>query len=214
MTDPHAGISNSDEVGDIREIWDRIVQVQMHFNEIGIKIRNFLVTLVLAIFAGAGFILNNDISFSFAGFSISAAFFVFLFGALGVFLLYFMDRYWYHRLLKGSVDAAIPISKKLGHLPGINLGEKISKNSELLLINHKWLYPFIWCRIVTVLARDSKNKPVAVRSDGKLQLFYKTNIFLFLVLASISAIGTLTYNNSNLFELIGVLGSWMRSLCS
>jgi hypothetical protein len=45
-----------------------------------------------------------------------------LFGIFGAYLFYFIDRYWYHRLLVGSVKHAIEIEKKYkNEMPELSL---------------------------------------------------------------------------------------------
>lgn len=95
---------DSDRRKEIVEIWKAIVEVQKHFNDIEMRIRALFVTMVLAIAAAQGFLMEKDLSFERGNVKILYATFIPVIGALGTFLFYFMDRYWYHRLLIGAVD--------------------------------------------------------------------------------------------------------------
>ena len=83
----------------IVEIWKKVVDVQMHFNDIEMRIRNFALSVVLAVFAAYGFLLNHDASVSVGVVKIYLYAVVPLMGSIAVYLFFFMDFYWYHRLL-------------------------------------------------------------------------------------------------------------------
>ena len=44
------------------DVWKTIVGVQMHFNEIGMRIRGLFVTILLALFASIGFLMDKELS--------------------------------------------------------------------------------------------------------------------------------------------------------
>ncbi len=95
----------------IIDIWKTIVGVQQHFNDIEMRIRAMFVTIILALFASVGFLMDKKLSFVVWVFNVQFATLVPLIGVLGACLFYFMDRYWYHRLLLGAVNHAIGIEK-------------------------------------------------------------------------------------------------------
>lgn len=54
---------NSEERSNIIEIWKTVVEVQQHFNDIGMKIRGLFITIVVAIAAAQGFLLEKRLFF-------------------------------------------------------------------------------------------------------------------------------------------------------
>lgn len=170
-------------------VWERIVQVQMHFNDISLRIRNFLVTVILATFGAAGFILHYDVKlFAVEGVSFSPLPLLFIASWVAIYLLYFMDRDWYHRLLKGAVEAAIPVEEKYRDLiPGLSLGTEISKASKLRVKDRKMLSFARITRLVSTF--DHSEDEVSVPSNGKLEFFYGTALRVMLIAALVSLIG-------------------------
>ena len=93
----------AEEKKNIIEVWKTIVGVQQHFNDISLRIRGLFVTLILALFAAMGFLAEKDLTFSSHDFTVHYALLVPIGGIIGGLLFYFIDRYWYHRLLGGSL---------------------------------------------------------------------------------------------------------------
>jgi hypothetical protein len=119
---------DSDERRSIIEIWKTIVEVQQHFNDIGMKIRGLFITIVVAIAAAQGFLLEKRLSVSIGPLQILYATIMPLIGAVATYLFYFMDRFWYHRLLQGAVSQAKFLEDKYkDELPELSLGAEISK---------------------------------------------------------------------------------------
>ena len=129
MTDP--GVPSPLAAGQI-EIWKKIVDVQQHFNDLELRIRNFRtwrsyrrISLAFGGYAikDAGIINAFGLEVSIAGLVVFSAIFP-------LFAFYFMDRLWYHRLLDGAVTAGIEAEsalKELGYK--VDLGSKISEHS-------------------------------------------------------------------------------------
>jgi len=89
----------------IIDVWKTIVEVQQHFNDISMRIRSMFVTILLALFASIGFLLDKNLSLRVSSFTIRFSTLIPLFGIVGTYLFYFIDRYWwYHRLLIGAVS--------------------------------------------------------------------------------------------------------------
>ena len=80
----------------IIEIWKAIVGVQQHFNDIGMRIRSMFVTIMLALFASIGFLIDKKLAIPLGSYKIQFATILPIVGALGTGLFYFIDRYWYH----------------------------------------------------------------------------------------------------------------------
>lgn len=122
-------ISN-EERRDIIDIWKKCVDVQQHFNDLEMRIRNFAITVVGALIAGVSFTYQQSLQTELFGVVLptgvglvaAAAF------AWGGFFL--MDRFWYHILLKGAVKHAAKIEDLYRErIPGIDLGSTISESS-------------------------------------------------------------------------------------
>jgi hypothetical protein len=118
---------NGERVKMLVEIWKKIIDVQQHFNEIEIKIRDFAVTLALAVLGAAGFAAKEHVEVIWP---------VALGGVVGMFALWFMDRHWYHRLLYGSVIQGMKIEDELARLgyPEAALTKAIGTESAFHLL--------------------------------------------------------------------------------
>jgi hypothetical protein len=105
------------------EVWKKTIDVQQHFNTIEMQIRNFAITVLTATIGAAGVVFNqlqqsireavkageqapavNTIFLFGAGFSASDM--IIFAGMLAWVSFYFMDLWWYHRLLQGAVTHA------------------------------------------------------------------------------------------------------------
>jgi hypothetical protein len=153
----------------IVEVWKTIVGVQQHFNDICMRIRSMFVTILIALFASIGFMLDKKMSVELGSMKIQFATFVPLFGLFGTTLFYLIDRYWYHRLLVGSVNHAIQIEQKYdAEMPELALCKAIGKESPYNPTGILWL-------TAKLLVRHDKFKEKGqLHSDGKIELFYKS----------------------------------------
>ncbi|MEN5299013.1 HAD family hydrolase [Brucella sp. TWI559] len=131
------------------DIWKKSVDVQQHFNQIEMQIRNFALTVTGAMMAAAGITFRDGLAVQVFGLDVSLSVAIAII-ALTIWAgFWFMDRHWYHRLLKGAVDHATKIETKFGKsIPEIALGSSISASSP-----------------VKVLCWELK-------SNGKINLFY------------------------------------------
>lgn len=160
---------------EVIDIWKAVVEVQKHFNDIEMRIRTLFVTMVLAIVAAQGFLMEKGLSFERGETRVLYATFVPLLGVVGTFLFYFMDRYWYHRLLVGAVLHGISIEKRYEEaMPELSLSDSIGKASPITL--NLWITRMI----ARLVVRDPKYKTTnLLHSDGKIELFYKPIAYLF-----------------------------------
>lgn len=175
------------EKSEVVEIWKTIVGVQMHFNDIGMRIRNIFVTLLLALLAALGFMIGQDLHLELCGVRVDFYVLMPLFGLLPTYLFYFMDRYWFHRLLVGSVKHGIEIEKKYkDSLPELSLSDAIGAESPY---RPRGVAKFL----ANILVRHEKYKENGqLHSDGKMEFFYKlvalSLFLLFFLLASTGGI--------------------------
>ena len=80
------------------EIWKKTVEVQQHFNEIEMKIRNLAMTFIVALVGAVGFSIKEKLAIGAGDDSISLAVVLLFAGAVIWMFFWFMDRHWYQRL--------------------------------------------------------------------------------------------------------------------
>ena len=163
------------------EAWKAAVEVQKHFNTIEMTIRNIFVTLVVAIVAGIGLTFKETRGLDLFSISIPLASILSGIAIVVTFLFYFMDRYWYHKLLVGSVKEAMALEKFLVLPDGTNvaLTKRIGDESPIdWHLVPKWMRRILW----PLIAEKRFIPEGKVHSDGKISLFYKVVMLLFLAL--------------------------------
>lgn len=118
--EPPAGMTH------VLEAWKKTVEVQQHFNEIEMKIRNYAITILVAVLGAAAFAVKERLP-GLAG--------IFLIvGGVGVVLFYLMDETWYHRLLIGAVKHGTKIEGDHAvDLPELGLTTAIGRASPFRL---------------------------------------------------------------------------------
>ncbi len=93
------------------EMWKKTIDVQMHFNELEMKIRNFAVLLISAFIGGAGLALKEGMTVDSLNVSLAS---VLLYSAAFLTIVFYLaDRFWYHPLLLGSVIHGMAVEKSL-----------------------------------------------------------------------------------------------------
>ena len=113
------------------EAWEKVVDVQMHFNDLCLKIRSFAIS-ILGVLLG-----SSAIAYRYAGF-LEIGCFKFHTSAVFIgisiivwFSFYFIDRFWYHELLRGSVHHGRAMEEDLKkHIPTISLTNSIRDASH------------------------------------------------------------------------------------
>jgi hypothetical protein len=162
----------------------------MHFNEIGMRIRGLFVTILLALFASIGFLLDKELSLQIWRINIQFAVLVPIFGIFGAMLFYLMDRYWFHRLLKGSVNHAIQIEKTYrGMIPELALSDEIGKESFFVPKG------ILWVVAKCLVRHDRFRERGQLHSDGKLEIFYKSMMVVLLLTSVLLAfLGGVTFD--------------------
>lgn len=147
---------------DIIDVWKTTVDVQKHFNELGMKVRQFALTVITAVFAGAAISMREGTTVLVGGTSLPLAVFI-LFGGIPAWAgFWFMDRFWYHRLLLGSVQHGELIENRMRKtLPEIALAGSIRRASGV-----KVVYGLGWLLGPTL------------RSERKVSVFYGIGLLL------------------------------------
>ena len=166
---------------ELLEIWKKCVDVQMHFNGIELQIRNYAVTLLVAVIGAVAYALKERVEVNVSGHTFSIAVAILPAGILGWTAFYFMDRHWYHRLLLGSVQHAARIEKAVG--PELELGDAISKASPIPICEKK---------IRSANAGTETVQKIEIRSSQRIDLFYAAGLtFLIVLLGFLLLQGTL-----------------------
>jgi hypothetical protein len=161
---------------EIVELWKTAIDVEQHFNTVEMNVRNIFATIVVALIAGIGYSIKEKIAISF-GISFApvlscAAIFI-------TTLFYFVDRYWYHRLLVGSVREAMRLEAEISKISDveIRLSRQISEVSPVKLPKLAEVFALLFVKEQR-FQQDKK-----LHSDGKIELFYKSIMILFAFLA-------------------------------
>ncbi len=116
------------------EIWKKIVDVQQHFNDLELRIRNFALIVTGAFLGLGGYAIKDGGYATVVGSQIPSAALIVGASLLPLLAFYVMDRLWYHRLLDGSVKAGAKAEEALANLGAIvHLGSEISKASPFTL---------------------------------------------------------------------------------
>jgi hypothetical protein len=119
------------------EIWKKIVDVQQHFNDLELRVRNFALIVTGAFLGLGGYAIKDGGTVYLGRVETPVAALVVLAAVFPLVAFYFMDRFWYHRLLDGSVLAGIEAEKTLKELGyKVDLGSKIKEISPFRL--WKW----------------------------------------------------------------------------
>lgn len=117
------------------DIWKKSVDVQQHFNQIEMQIRNYALTITGALMAAAGITFRDGLKATILGWDVSISSGIAIIALCVWSGFWFMDRHWYHRLLKAAVDHATKIEKKIEKsLPEIALSSAISISSPVEFI--------------------------------------------------------------------------------
>ena len=120
------------------EVWKKIVDVQQHFNDLEMKVRNFGLLIVSAFISAIGVSLKSQYEAEVVGYNIPVASFLALGSFIVWMLVFLVDVYWYHPLLKGAVLKGIEMEKQIkAQLPNINLTGKIGEESAVSILGFK-----------------------------------------------------------------------------
>ncbi len=179
-----------DRNDDLLRIWEKTVDVQMHFNDLSMRIRNLFVSLVSALVAASGaayaYLQNGSLKFGVFGFEIHLIIFVLLALLTATSLFYFMDRHWYHRYLKAAGKCAGSIESNLNLPKGLALSTEIAAASKLAIQKFSiyFLLSFLLASHPKIEVDGKKISPGArvrkeltLDSDNRLEMFYKVIVW-------------------------------------
>ncbi|MBB5546995.1 hypothetical protein A8H39_06630 [Paraburkholderia fungorum] len=163
-------------------IWEKTIDVQMHFNDIQLRIRNFSILLLSAFVGGVGVSIKENYQITAFGHHIAVTSIIFLAGAFIWSAFYFMDRYWYHPLLLGAVKHGLTVEKLLSkRLAAAGLTD--SEGDKRL-------------DAASLTATIGENSPVKLlgrwelHSSGKEHVFYGGIFIVLLVMSGVAYFAT------------------------
>jgi hypothetical protein len=114
------------------ELWKKVVDVQMHFNDLQLRVRTLAFTVTAAFLALGGYALKDAGSLSILDTHVPLAAVVIFSAIVPVLAFYFMERWWYHPLLAGAVLEGAALEKALrDEGVSIDLGGNISRSSGI-----------------------------------------------------------------------------------
>lgn len=111
--------------------WEKTVDVQQHFNDLSLRVRNFAVTVTTAVLGGALLAFRE---------APSAALWILGAGVGAWLMFYMMDAGWYHQLLQGAVTHGEDVENALAArgLSGFGLAKKIREKSGVRFLRREW----------------------------------------------------------------------------
>lgn len=158
-------LSEADRIGFYVDLYKQTVETQQHFNDIEWRIRGLALTAATFALGAAGLAAKDQGEI--AGVSLAAS--VAVVGLVLWYAFYFVDRHWYHPLLRASVKHGTLIEKELQKvLPAAGMTQAITEGST-----------YRPGRIVRILT-GGRDK---MQSDDKLVWFYAVGAVALLVVA-------------------------------
>ncbi len=159
--------TSPDRVSIAVDIWKKTVDVQQHFNDLELRIRNYAVTVLAAMLGLAAYGLRENLQATVFGVRTSVAAALLYSAILPWSAFYLMDRHWYHRLLYGAVHHGQRIERRWQRiLPEMALTDSIGEHSPI------------------------KIGKITLHSRHKMSLFYWAGIALLILSGTIVHLGS------------------------
>lgn len=150
-------LAPEDSVRFYLDLYKTAIDVQKHFNDIEWKIRGLALTVATFALGAAGVAAQSGTSVG----PVSLAAAVLLLGLTLWYAFYYVDRFWYHPLLKAAVTQGIVYEKELArYLPLANMTALITARSAQKA-------PWMIRKLSGANSADKK-----MHSDNKLRWFY------------------------------------------
>ena len=122
------------------DVWKKVVDVQQHFNDLEMKVRNFGLLIISAFISAIGVSLKSHYEVPLFGVDFPVGSIIALVALFVWNLVFFVDVYWYHPLLKGAVVKGIELEKYIEpHLPKMGLTSAIGEASSIKFLFWKEL---------------------------------------------------------------------------
>jgi hypothetical protein len=133
------------------EAWKATIDVQKHFNDLELRIRNFALTVLTAMLGAVGLGIQNQLFIRIGSFTTNLAVWFLGVGVVSWVAFGLMDGLWYHSLLKGAVAQGEAIENELANsqLGAFKLTTSISAASHKHVSSSAKM--FLFYTIITVL---------------------------------------------------------------
>lgn len=165
-------LTRDQQVGHYIDMWKQTVAVQMHFNDIEWRIRGLAPTVATFALGAAGVAAKDGTRIG----RVSLGSLVIVIGLLLWYAFYFVDRVWYHPLLKAAVKHGTLIEDEVKKsLPQAGMTAAITAGST-----------HYSSRVERILSRKE-----CMQSDDKLVWFYKVGAAALTAAALALQIGVL-----------------------
>lgn len=182
-TDPPPAITSlspNEAVGHYVTMWKTSIEVQQHFNGIEWRIRGLALTVATFALGAAGVAAKDKSTLG----PISLGSAVLILGLILWYAFYFVDRLWYHPLLKAAVAEGTQLENAISqYLPEAHLTAGITQRSPQPVGR---LVAFLSGREGTAREGDR----TVMHSDHKLRWFYRVGASTFLVGAIALQVGS------------------------
>ncbi|MCC4863320.1 SH3 domain-containing protein [Vibrio splendidus] len=162
------------------DYWKQTSNVQQHFNDVSMKLRNFAVVVFSGFLTGVGLAIHKNISINIFQYEVSAGVLFALAGMIATQLIHFMDTYWYHVFLKGAVVTSSSIEQEIKRILGVKeLSDGISSSSQAVSVAsvfgiiHLPISWKEWLKYTCVI------KSVNVDSTKRHKIFYRWLLVIF-----------------------------------
>ena len=105
----------SEEKKIILEEWKTVIQTQMHFNDMIMKIRTAGISLLVTLFGAAAYSLQyNEVGLQICGSFIHGSIFIVIFGLTFMSGILILDYFYYFKMLIGAVKRGYEIYESYG----------------------------------------------------------------------------------------------------
>lgn len=103
--------NSTEETKLILEEWKTVIQTQMHFNDMIMKMRTTGATIVLAFFGAAAIALQYEMYLTNCGFSFRASVLIITCGLIMLLGIFVLDYFYYYKMLLGAVERGYQIDR-------------------------------------------------------------------------------------------------------
>ncbi|VEP38997.1 MULTISPECIES: hypothetical protein [Tessaracoccus] len=170
----YPGLRPEDSLKYYIELWKSSVDVQKHFNDIEWRIRGLALTVATFALGAAGVAAKDGTRMG----PISLGSMVLVLGLILWYAFYYVDRYWYHPLLRAAVKEGEIFELAIAqYLPEAHMTQGITANSPQPASR--------WMRVLAGSAGYAKSDDpnpepgheYVMKSDHKLRWFYRVGAF-------------------------------------
>ncbi len=176
----YAQLSSNERASLLLDYWKQTSNVQQHFNDVSMKLRNFAVVVFSGFLTGVGLAIHKGIAITLLNVEVSAGVLFALAGMIATQLIHFMDTYWYHVFLKGAVSTSSSIEKEIKNILGVSeLSDGISASSQSVCVISIFgiiHLPIGWKDYLSPLIFLKK---VEVDSTKRHKIFYRWLLIIF-----------------------------------